>query len=312
MPTKSAKTQRSSKPLMQKLPIYLMMVPGFIYLLFNNYIPIAGLAIAFKDIDFRKGIFKSDWIGFKNFEYLFKTKDALIITRNTLLYNAAFILLGIVFGVLVALLLNEITNKRLLKFYQTTILLPQLVSWIIVSYFVYALLSIDKGMVNNGILPLLGIKEISWYTESKYWPYIITIMQIWKTVGFNSIIYLATIIGISSDYYEAATLDGASRIKQIVHITLPLLTPTIITLFLLHVGKIFYADFGLFFQVPMNSGALFTTTNVIDTYVYRALIQLGDIGMSAAAGFYQSIVGFTLIVICNLIVRKFNKENALF
>lgn len=312
MPLNSSKTQKPSKTLTQKLPIYLMMVPGFIYLLFNNYIPIVGLAIAFKDIDFRKGIFKSDWIDFKNFEYLFKTKDALIITRNTLLYNAAFILLGIVFGVLTALLLNEISRKRLLKFYQTTILLPQLVSWIIVSYFVYALLSIDKGMINNGILPILGIKEISWYTESRYWPYIITIMQIWKTIGFNSIIYLATIIGISSDYYEAATLDGASRIKQIIHITLPLLTPTIITLFLLHVGKIFYADFGLFFQVPMNSGALFSTTNVIDTYVYRALIQLGDIGMSAAAGFYQSIVGFTLIVISNIIVRKFNKENALF
>ncbi len=312
MPVNSSKIRKSPKTLMQKLPIYLMMVPGLIYLFFNNYIPIAGLAIAFKDIDFRKGIFQSDWVGLKNFEYLFKTKDALVITRNTLLYNAAFILLGIVFGVLIALLLNEIANKRLLKLYQTTILLPQLVSWIIVSYFVYALLSIDKGMVNNVILPILGIKEISWYTESKYWPYIITIMQIWKTIGFNSIIYLATIIGISSDYYEAATLDGASRTKQIIHITLPLLTPTIITLFLLHVGKIFYADFGLFFQVPMNSGALFSTTNVIDTYVYRALIQLGDIGMSAAAGFYQSIVGFALIIISNLIVRKFNKENALF
>lgn len=312
MPINSSKTKKTSKGLTQKLPIYLMMVPGFLYLLFNNYIPIAGLAIAFKDIDFRKGIFKSDWIGFKNFEYLFKTKDALIITRNTLLYNAAFILLGIIFGVIVALLLNEIANKRLLKFFQTTILLPQLVSWIIVSYFVYALLSIDKGMVNNSILPILGIKEISWYTESKYWPYIITIMQIWKTIGFNSIIYLATIIGISSDYYEAATLDGASRSQQIRHITLPLLTPTIITLFLLHVGKIFYADFGLFYQVPMNSGALFSTTNVIDTYVYRALIQLGDIGMSAAAGFYQSIVGFIMIIISNFIVRKFNKENALF
>jgi len=308
----SSKTYKSSKLSVRRFPIYLMMVPGFIYLFFNNYIPIAGLAIAFKNIDFRKGILKSDWIGFRNFEYLFKTKDALIITRNTLLYNAAFILLGIVFGVIAALLMNEVSNKRLLKFYQTAILSPQLVSWIVVSYFVYALLSIDKGMINNRILPLLGIKEISWYTEPKYWPFIITIMQIWKTIGFNSIIYLATIVGISSDYYEAATLDGASRSQQIFHITLPLLVPTIITLFLIHVGRIFYADFGLFFQVPMNSGALFGTTNVIDTYVYRALLQIGDIGMSAAAGFYQSIVGFVLIVVSNLIIRKFNKENALF
>lgn len=308
----SSKANKSSKSLMRRFPICLMMAPGLIYLLFNNYIPIAGLAIAFKDIDFRKGILKSDWIGYKNFEYLFKTKDALIITRNTLLYNAAFILLGIVFGVITALLLNEVSSKRLLKFFQTTILSPQLVSWIVVSYFVYALLSIDKGMINNRILPLLGIKEISWYTEPKYWPFIITIMQIWKTIGFNSIIYLATIVGISSDYYEAATLDGATRNQQIIHITLPLLVPTIITLFLIHVGRIFYADFGLFFQVPMNSGALFSTTNVIDTYVYRALLQIGDIGMSAAAGFYQSIVGFILIIISNLIIRKFNKENALF
>lgn len=308
----SSKTYKSSKLPLRQFPIYLMMVPGFIYLFFNNYIPIAGLVIAFKDIDFRKGILKSDWIGFKNFEYLFKTKDALIITRNTLLYNAAFIILGIVFGVITALLMNEVANKNLLKFYQTTILSPQLVSWIIVSYFVYALLSIDKGMINNRILPLLGMEEISWYTEPKYWPLIITIMQIWKTLGFNSIIYLATIIGIDSEYYEAATLDGATRNQQIVYITLPLLVPTIITLFLIHVGRIFYADFGLFFQVPMNSGALFSTTNVIDTYVYRALLQLGDIGMSAAAGFYQSIVGFVLIIISNLIIRKFNKENALF
>ncbi len=312
MLAKSSKTYKSSKSLMRKYPIYLMMVPGFIYLFFNNYIPIAGLTIAFKNIDFRKGILKSDWIGFRNFEYLFKTKDALIITRNTLLYNAAFILLGIVFGVIAALLMNEVSNKRLLKIYQTAILSPQLVSWIVVSYFVYALLSIDKGMVNNRILPLLGIKEISWYTEPKYWPFILTIMQIWKSIGFNSIIYLATIVGIDTEYYEAATLDGASRNQQIIHITLPLLVPTIITLFLIHVGRIFYADFGLFFQVPMNSGALFSTTNVIDTYVYRALLQIGDIGMSAAAGFYQSIVGFALILVSNLIIRKFNKENALF
>ena len=312
MLAKSSKTNKSSKSIMRKYPIYLMMVTGFIYLFFNNYIPIAGLTIAFKNIDFRKGILKSDWIGFRNFEYLFKTKDALIITRNTLLYNAAFILLGIVFGVIAALLMNEVSNKRLLKIYQTAILSPQLVSWIVVSYFVYALLSIDKGMVNNRILPLLGIKEISWYTEPKYWPFILTIMQIWKSIGFNSIIYLATIVGIDTEYYEAATLDGASRNQQIIHITLPLLVPTIITLFLIHVGRIFYADFGLFFQVPMNSGALFSTTNVIDTYVYRALLQIGDIGMSAAAGFYQSIVGFALILVSNLIIRKFNKENALF
>ena len=187
-----------------------------------------------------------------------------------------------------------------------------MISWIIVSYFVYALLSIDKGMINKSILPVLNQKPISWYTSPEYWPVIITVMQVWKTLGFNSIIYLATIIGIPADYYEAATLDGANKWQQIRFITLPLLVPTVITLFLLHMGRIFYADFSLFYQVPMNSGALFNTTNVIDTYVYRALIQIGDIGMSAAAGFYQSLVGFVLVIISNMIVKKLSPDNALF
>lgn len=303
---------RGNKLWVHDIPVYLMMAPAMIYFLFNNYIPIAGLIIAFKDVDFRKGVFGGDFIGLKNFEYLFKTKDAWVITRNTLLYNAAFIVLGIVLGIFIALLLNEVKSKKLLKTYQTSILLPQLISWIIVSYFVYALLSIDKGMINKSILPVLNQKPISWYTSPEYWPVIITVMQVWKTLGFNSIIYLATIIGIPADYYEAATLDGANKWQQIRFITLPLLVPTVITLFLLHMGRIFYADFSLFYQVPMNSGALFNTTNVIDTYVYRALIQIGDIGMSAAAGFYQSLVGFVLVIISNMIVKKLSPDNALF
>lgn len=303
---------RGNKLWVHDIPVYLMMAPAMVYFLFNNYIPIAGLIIAFKDVDFRKGVFGGDFIGLKNFEYLFKTKDAWVITRNTLLYNAAFIVLGIVLGIFIALLLNEVKSKKLLKTYQTSILLPQLISWIIVSYFVYALLSIDKGMINKSILPVLNQKPISWYTSPEYWPVIITVMQVWKTLGFNSIIYLATIIGIPADYYEAATLDGANKWQQIRFITLPLLVPTVITLFLLHMGRIFYADFSLFYQVPMNSGALFNTTNVIDTYVYRALIQIGDIGMSAAAGFYQSLVGFVLVIISNMIVKKLSPDNALF
>ena len=303
---------RGNKLWVHDIPVYLMMAPAMVYFLFNNYIPIAGLIIAFKDVDFRKGVFGGDFIGLKNFEYLFKTKDAWVITRNTLLYNAAFIVLGIVLGIFIALLLNEVKSKKLLKTYQTSILLPQLISWIIVSYFVYALLSIDKGMINKSILPVLNQKPISWYTSPEYWPVIITVMQVWKTLGFNSIIYLATIIGIPADYYEAATLDGANKWQQIRFIMLPLLVPTVITLFLLHMGRIFYADFSLFYQVPMNSGALFNTTNVIDTYVYRALIQIGDIGMSAAAGFYQSLVGFVLVIISNMIVKKLSPDNALF
>lgn len=296
----------------QFIPIYILMIPGFLYLLINNYLPIFGLVIAFKDIDFAKGILKSDWVGLRNFEYLFKTTDAWIITRNTLLYNVGFIILGIIIGVFFAITLNEIRKKALLKTYQTTILLPHLVSWIIVSYFTYALLSIDTGLINKTILPLLGIEEISWYTEPKYWPFILTISRVWKTFGYNCIFYYSTVVGISKDYYEAAMIDGANKIQQIRYITLPQLVPTIVILFLLNMGRIFYADFGLFYQVPMNSGALNSTTNVIDTYVFRSLLQLGDIGMSAAAGFYQSIVGFVLVIVANAIAKKVGDNVALF
>lgn len=311
MSTVTIRAAGKKKRWMQYIPIYLMMLPGFIYLFFNNYIPIMGLIIAFKNINFKKGILGSDWVGFRNFEYLFKTSDAWIITRNTLAYNAVFIVLGIIAGVSIAILLNEIRNKFLLKTYQTVILLPHLISWVIISYFTYALLSIDTGILNTRILPMFGMGEISWFTEPKYWPFILIIMYLWKSFGFNCIFYYTSIMGISAEYYEAAMIDGASKLKQIRYVTLPLLKPTIITLFLLNMGRIFYADFGLFYQVPMNSGALFNVTDVIDTYVFRGM-QLGDMGMTAAAGFYQSLVGFVLVVLSNTIVAKVSKEYALY
>jgi len=229
-----------------------------------------------------------------------------------LLYNIAFIVLGIIFGVTFAILLNEIRQKILLRTYQTIILLPHLVSWVVISYFTYAMLSVDTGMINKSILPLFGIEGISWFTEPKYWPFILTIMNIWKGFGFSCVVYFSSIVGINKEYYEAAQLDGASRLQQIFRITIPMIKPTIITLLLLNLGRTFYSDFGLFYQVPMNSGMLFSTTNVIDTYVFRSLMQIGNIGMSAAAGFYQSIVGFIMVIGANLIVRKVSSENALF
>ncbi|MEH7419252.1 ABC transporter permease subunit [Neobacillus drentensis] len=298
--------------LKRALPLFIMMVPGLIYLLINNYLPMFGLVIAFKDINYAKGIFASDWIGFKNFEYLFSTKDAIVITRNTILYNGVFIILNTVLAIGVAIMLNEIKNKLAKGFYQSVILLPFLISMVIVSYLGFAFLSEDVGYLNKTILPMLGVHEISWYNEAKYWPYILTFINMWKGVGFLCVIYLAAIIGIDQEFYEAATLDGASKWKQIIHITIPSIMPVIIMMTLLAIGKIFYSDFGLFYQVPMNSGAIYDTTNVIDTYVYRGLMQLGDIGMSAAAGLYQSVVGFVLVLISNYIVRKKSKENALF
>jgi putative aldouronate transport system permease protein len=294
------------------IPMYVLMLPGLLYLLINNYVPMTGLFIAFKSIDYSKGIFHSDWAGFENFKYLFSTSDAWVITRNTILYNVTFIILGTVLGVIVGILLSELSRKFLSRFYQTVLLLPQLMSIIIIAYIAYAFLSVDTGFINKSILPLFGIEPISWYMESSYWPFILTLIYLWKGLGYSCIIYLASILGIDKSLYESAEIDGAGKWKQIVSITLPMLKPTIITLVLMSIGTIFYADFGLFYQIPMNSGALYDTTNVIDTYVYRGLLQMNDIGMASAAGAYQSVVGFLLILLANYIVRKVDKDNALF
>lgn len=292
--------------------LFIMTLPGLIYLMINNYLPMLGVIIAFKNYNFSQGILGSEWAGFKNFEYLFKTKDAFIITRNTLLYNAVFILLHLIAAISIAILLNEVKKRFLSRLYQSIILLPHLISTVIIGYLVFALLSAENGFVNKNILPLFGHDSIAWYSEPKYWPYILTFVSLWKGVGYLCVIFLAAIIGIDQEYYEAATIDGANKWQQIRSITIPLIAPVITVMTLMAIGRIFYSDFGLFYQVPLDAGVLQPTTNVIDTYVYRALLTLGDIGMSSAAGLYQSVVGFTLVLLSNYVVRKINKDNALF
>ncbi len=312
MSSRALPRQRKRKKFLTFLPVYLMMLPGLVYLIINNYLPMPGAIVAFKTYNKTMGIYGSPWAGLDNFRYLFATDDAWIITRNTVLYNLAFIVVNTILAIAVAIILSEMTTKRIKKFTQSAILLPYLISWVIVSYLVYAFLSGDSGFLNKSILPLLGRDAVSWYSIPKVWPGIMLFANAWKTVGYSCIIYLATIIGIDRGYYEAAAIDGATKLRQIWHITLPLLRPTVTILSLLAIGRIFYSDFGLFYQVPMNSGALFSTTNTIDTYVYRGLLQLNNISMSSAAGLYQSFVGFILILGSNLLVRKFDKENALF
>ena len=309
----SAKQKKSiGNRIKRCIPMYLMALPGLVYLIINNYVPMSGIIIAFKNVNWRKGILGSPWAGLSNFEYLFKTKDAWTITRNTIGYNLVFILLGTLMAIAIAILLNEIRSKKLKQVYQTVFLLPYLISIVVVSYLVFAMLSIDSGFINKSILAALGKDSIAWYTEPKYWPFILVIVYLWKTFGYNCIIYYATLVGVDHSYYEAAAIDGATRWQQVCHVTMPALTPTIITLTLLSVGKIFYSDFGLFYQVPMNSGPLLDVTNTIDTYVYRGLIQLNDLGMSSAAGVYQSLVGFVLVLAANYVVSRVDKDNALF
>ena len=237
------------------VPIFIMMSPGLIYLLVNNYLPMFGLVIAFKKVNFQLGIWESPWAGFSNFTYLFKTPEALTITRNTLLYNAAFITVNTGLSLSFALFITEMKSKFCKKIYQSAVLLPYLMSAVIVSYIVYALLSPDKGMVNNSILKPLGKKPVSWYMEPKYWPFILLLVNAWKGVGYNCLVFIAGLSGISPGFYEAARLDGASKWQEIFYISLPCMKTSIITLVLLQIGRIFYSDFGLFYQVPMNSGA---------------------------------------------------------
>lgn len=293
-------------------PLFIMMIPGIAYLIINNYLPMVGIFIAFKKIDYSRGIFGSDWVGMDNFKFLFATKDAFIITRNTVLYNLAFIFFGTIVGVAIAILLNEVISSRWKKLYQTVLLLPQLISMVIVAYVGYAFLNAENGFLNNSILPILGMEPVSWYSEPRYWPFILIITNLWKGMGYGSIVYFSAILGIDRSLYEASSIDGARRGQQIRLITLPLLKSTIIIMILMSVGSIFHSNFGLFYQLPLNAGALYSTTNTIDTYVYRALMQLNNTAMSSAAGVYQSIVGFIIIMVVNGIVRKIDPDSALY
>ncbi|GHV18461.1 sugar ABC transporter permease [Spirochaetia bacterium] len=303
---------RKTGGMKKQLPLLLISIPGLAYLLINNYIPMMGVFIAFKKLDYGKGIFRSDWIGFRNFEFLFKTNDAFIMVRNTLLYNLTFIILGTICAVFIAILMAEVSKMFCSRIFQAGLILPNLVSMVIVAYLVYAFLTPETGFVNTTVLPALGMPGINWYSEAKYWPFILVIVQSWKTAGYSSIVYIANIAGIDQELYEAAVIDGAGKLRQIFSITIPMLKPTIIIMVLMSIGRIFSSDFGLFYQVPMNSGALYNVTQTIDTYVYRGLMRLGDVGMSSAAGLFQSVVGFTLVMGANAIVRKVSNENALF
>ncbi len=311
-----AVTGRRTRPafireLIKNKVLFLMMLPGLLVLLVNNYLPMLGIVIAFKDYNYAKGFWKSDWVGFENFRYLFNSNAAFTITRNTILYNVAFIIIAATVAVALAIIFNELLNRKLSKFYQGIMFLPYFLSWVVISYLVFALLSSDMGFI-NGILVKLGKERINWYVEPAFWPLIIVLVNTWKWTGYDSIIYLAAIIGFDKSYYEAAAVDGATRFQQIKMITFPMLMPVITVLTLIKVGRIFFTDFGLFYNVTRNSGPIYDVTNVIETYVFRALRQTGDVGMASAAGFYQAVIGLIVVLTANYIVSKIDKENSLF
>lgn len=303
---------KGKKTKFKNLPLFMIALPGIVYLLINNYVPMFGVFLAFKNYSLRKGVFGSDWCGLQNFEFLFKTKDAWIMTRNTILYNVAFIVIGTIVAIAIAVMMCELGERKRVKIFQASLLLPNLLSWVVIGFIAYAFLNADTGFINKTILAGLGLNPVSWYSYTVAWPAILIIVNLWKNMGYQSIVYMASISGIDKSIYEAAAIDGATKMQQIFKITLPMLKPTVITLTLMSIGRIFYSDFGLFYQVPQNSGALFNVTQTIDTYVYRGLMELNDVGMSAAAGLYQSLVGFILVLVANAIVRKLDSDNALF
>lgn len=300
-----------SGQLIDNMQFLLMALPAIALIFIFSYMPMGGIVLAFKKFNVQKGIFGSPWVGFKNFEFFFTSADAWRVVRNTVGLNMLFITCKLICSVAFAILLFGLRSKGSIKFYQTTTILPSFLSWAVVGAMTYTLLEPSRGIINQ-VVTALGGERIQWYSYPKYWPVILLIVSLWQGVGSGSIFYFASLVGIDTEYFEAAELDGANRKQQIKYIILPFLVPLITILTILDIGKIIRSDFGLFFNVTRNVGALFATTDVIDTYVYRALMKSGDVGMSAAVGLFQSVVGFVMILGTNLIVRRIDADNALF
>lgn len=303
--------------LKKNLALLSMVAPGAIWLFLLRYLPMGGVVLAFKNYKvnprhptFLSNLLNSKWVGFDNFKFLFMTDDAAVMIRNTIAYNIVFIILGIIIPVAFAIMMNELTKKYFAKIYQTMMFFPYFLSWVVVSYFLNAFLDAQYGLV-TAAAKAAGETPISWYTTPKYWPYIIVFANLWKNVGYSTILYLAAIAGIDTNQYEAAAIDGASKWQQIWHVTIPNLRTMIAILFILNVGKIFNADFGLFYNVPMQNGALFPVTQVVDTYIYRAMSSIG-IGMTSAAGLLQNVVGLFCIIGANALVKKIDSDSTLF
>ena len=295
----------------RNMPLALMALPAVVWLFINNYVPMAGLVVAFKNYRPPAGIWGSPWIGLQNFRYLFATQDGWRILRNSLLNNGLFIVTDTVVAVAVAILLYRVYQHYLTRFYQSAMFFPYFISWVIVQAFVFALLDPDRGLVNQWLAGL-GVEKVYWYSQARDWRAILTLVELWKGLGFWSIVYLAGLMAISPEIYEAAEVDGASTWQQTWRITLPLLAPLITINVLLLIGRILYSDFGLFYIVPRDQGLLYPVTDVIDTYVFRALRTTGKLGMASAAGFYQAVVGLALVLVANMVVRRLDPEKALF
>ncbi len=296
----------------QDLSLWLMALPTIAFLLIFCYAPMFGTVMAFQELNVTSGIFGSKFVGLRNFEFLFASTDAWLITRNTVVYNFVFIVINMVCAIALSLLLSELTLRRTAKVYQTLYMLPHFLSWAVVAIIGIAFLDRDNGYVNQIIRSTGGIGKTDWYYERSIWPFLLVFVNSWKHVGYNTVLYLAAISGISHEYYEAAVIDGATKFQQARYITVPHLRFIACISLILSMGSIFRGDFGLFFVFTRNIGRLYPVTDVIDTYIYRGLTKLSNSGMSTAAGLYQSLVGLFMVLFVNRIVTKIDPESAMF
>ena len=291
--------------------LFLMLLPMVALAVVFAYIPMSGILIAFENFNYRGGIFGSPFVGFSNFEFLFKGNDMLAITLNTFGYNLAFIVVNQFLEILFAIVLSELLGKTFKKLVQSSMFLPYFISWVIAGSIVYNLFNYEYGIVNNSMVSL-GLERVDLMNNAWFWRIMLVVFSAWKNVGYGCIIYLSTITGIDTEMYDAAVVDGANILQRIWYVTLPFIVPTLIMLLLMTIGSMFRGDFGLFWQLVGNNPLVRSETEIIDTYIYRAMSSTSNFGMTTAAGIYQSVMGFVLIMTVNAIVKKVNREYALF
>lgn len=299
------------KEFSQNRYLYVLALPGVLFLLVFAYLPMFGHLIAFKKFNAAKGIWGSEWVGFDNFKFFLGSGELLHVTFNTLFLNGMFIVFGLGTSVMLAVFLNEVRIMLFKRLAQSIIFMPYFISWMVVSFMTYTLFKTSEGLINKMWVGM-GMNAVSWYTKAELWPYILTLLFVWKMSGYLAIIFFSAITAISAEYYESAKIDGATRVQQIWLITLPLLRPTIVVLLLMQVGRIFYGDFGMVYGIIGDNPILIPTTDVIDTYSFRALRQLGDFSMAGAVVFYQAVMGLITILFFNWIAKKIDRDSSLF
>lgn len=289
----------------------MMVLPGFLLTLVFCYIPMFGVILAFKDFNPNVGILASKWVGFDNFKFFFESNDCLVLVRNTVLYALWFIVVGNFSNIVFAILCYNIKRKWALKYYQTTAILPTFMSIVLVSYIVYVILAPRSGVLNR-LLTSVGYQPVDWYADPKYWPFILTLVKVWNGVGYGSLLYYATMVGIDESLFEAAEMDGANKMMQIIHIIIPEIMGLLCLQVIMGVGYAMSGDFGLFYQIPRNIGLLYPTTDILNTYIFRALQAGTSMGRTTAIGLFQSVSGVILLLVCNAFIRKVDSDKAMF